>query len=65
MCLFVPKDLANRWTDMILLYRVASQVLGRFITILGEGTTILPRENSPKKKSPIQKQILKTLEALK
>ena len=65
MCLFVPKDLADRWTNMILLYRVASQVLGRFMTILGEGTTILPREITPKKKSPIQKQILKTLEALK
>ena len=22
VCLFAPKDLANRWTNMILLYRV-------------------------------------------
>ena len=24
VCLWVPKDLANRWTDRVLLYRVAS-----------------------------------------
>ena len=31
--LFVEKDLANRWTDMVLFY----MILERFITILGEG----------------------------
>ena len=25
-CLFVPKDLANRWTHMVLLYRMASNM---------------------------------------
>ena len=49
-CLTVlPKDLANRWIDMVLLYMV---VLGRFIAILGEGTTTLPtayrNTNQPK-----------------
>ena len=37
VCLFVPKDLANRWTDMVLLYMVEPE---RFKKKLGEGTTI-------------------------
>ncbi len=40
VCLFVPKDLANRWIDRVLLNRVASL---RSLTILGDGTTTYPR----------------------
>ena len=38
VCLFVLNDLANRCTDMILL--------GRFKTILGEGTSPQPFQGS-------------------
>ena len=31
MC--VPKDLANRWTDMVLLYNVASQGPGKVLSL--------------------------------
>ena len=41
VCVFVRKDLANRWTDRVLFYRVASH---RFVTILGDGTITLQRE---------------------
>ena len=52
VCLFVPKDLANRWTNRLLLNRVASYVPGRFINILEEGTTstTLQRNNASRKK---------------
>ncbi len=43
VCLFVPKDLAYCWTDMILLCSESSY---RFITILGT------KGNHPKKKYP-------------
>ena len=50
------KELANRKTDIILLYNVAFQKeLGKFITILGDGTTTppqSPREIDPGKKPP-------------
>ena len=36
--LSVPKDLANRQTEMVLLYSVAShKVLGTFIAVFGVG----------------------------
>ena len=35
ICVFVPKDLANYWTKMVLLYSEASQ---RSSKGLGEGT---------------------------
>ena len=38
-CVCVAKDLANCWTDMVLLYSEALiQLHGRFISILGKGT---------------------------
>ena len=40
ICLSVPKDLANLWTDMVLLYSVISPVQRRFIAIL---ETLPPR----------------------
>ena len=43
-------------TDMVLLYRVVYLVLGRFTTILGEGTSTLPRENAPRKNFPLPPQ---------
>ncbi len=49
VCLCIPKDLANYKTKMFLLYILASQVLERFLTNLGEGTTILPREITTRK----------------
>ena len=42
-CVSVPKDLANRYTDMFLLYRTASH-------ILGEAITTQPKEIGPRKK---------------
>ena len=42
ICVCITKYLANHRTYMVLLYYVASQVLGRFITILGEGITHHP-----------------------
>ena len=44
VCLCVAKDLAKRWTDMILLYSVASHRAQVYDYILGEGTTNLPKE---------------------
>ena len=36
VCVSVPNDLTNRWTDMVLLYSENfSRILERFITILG------------------------------
>ena len=55
MCvsLSVPNDLANRLTYMFLFFNVCSYllVLGRFITILVEGTTT-PQENLPLEITP-------------
>ena len=52
VCLSVPNDIANRWNDMINLYSEASNALGMFITILGEGTTNLLREITIKENIP-------------
>ena len=52
LCLFVPKDLANRWTDMVLIYNVASHCSIKFTTIWV--TTTLPRELAPRKCGPKQ-----------
>ena len=52
VCLSVPKDLANRWTEMVLLYNVFFIILGRFITILEEGS---PKRNQPKERNTKKK----------
>ena len=44
-----PYNVHIRWTDMVLLYSNASYVQGRFITILGEGFSILSKEMAPRK----------------
>ena len=51
MCLFVPQDLANHWTDMVLLYNVALIGPGKVKIIWGkgQGTTTLPKEVATKK----------------
>ena len=41
-------------TDMILLYKIASN---RFLTIFGVGTTILPREIDPEKHQQLTQKI--------
>ena len=66
VCLFVTNDLANRRTERVLLYSVASHIiLGRFISILGKAST-LPREITIKKNNEIKKQTFKVpLEASK
>ena len=54
MCLFVPKDLGNSWTDMVVIYvnllidpeKAYNFFLGRG---LGVGSTIYSREITPKK----------------
>ena len=49
VCLFVPKDLANPWTDRVLLNRVAYRSLEGFLTIfLVDGTP--PPPPPPQKK---------------
>ena len=48
--LFVPKDLANTRTDMVILYMQLHK--GPGWTILVEGTNNRPRENVPRKKCP-------------
>ena len=50
VCLFVPKDLANRLTDMVLLYRVASHRSQAVYNYFWVGTTTLPREITKKSK---------------
>ena len=47
VCLSVRKDLAFWLTDMIKLYSVASHKFWEVLTVLGEGTTTLPREIAP------------------
>ena len=56
MYLFVPKDLANRRTVMVLPYNVSSHtyVLEIFLTILEEGTNINLGEIACGKNSPPQ-----------
>ena len=46
VCVCVCVSVPNRWTDMVLLYNVASQIV---ITILGAGTTTLQIEIAPRK----------------
>ena len=60
VCLFVPKDLANRWTDMVLLYSKASPrpLLCRFINILGDDTNTLSKEIALEKNNPSPKNVL-------
>ena len=36
LCVSILKDIANRYTEMVLLYNVASYVSSEFITILGK-----------------------------
>ena len=40
MCLSVPKDLVNLWTDLVFLYIGH----GKFYNYLGESAITLPRE---------------------
>ena len=49
VCLYVPKDLANRWTDKVLLYSEASNVgPGKVYSyFVGEGHHIPPKTNRP------------------
>ena len=44
LCLSVPKDLTNCWTDTGLLYSVASDRFGKVFIFLKEGKAILPGE---------------------
>ena len=44
-----PYNVHNHCTDMVPLYSNASYVQGRFITILGEGFSILSKEMAPRK----------------
>ena len=46
MCVLVAKDLANRWTDIVLLYNEASSVSRDYF---GEGTSNSIEESTPKK----------------
>ncbi len=51
VCLFVQKDLANRWIDMALHYRVASHRSWESLYIFSlRIITTLPIEIAPKKK---------------
>ena len=45
-----PYNVHIRWTDMVPLYSEASYVQGRFITILGEGFSILSKEEMAPRK---------------
>ena len=47
VCVFVPKDLAKRWTDTVLLYSKAVQE--RFKTIFREGTSTNQKEIIPQR----------------
>ena len=44
VCLSVPKNLANPWTDMVLLYSVALHRSWVFKAIWEEGNITFPRE---------------------
>ncbi len=33
ICLYAPKNLTNRWTDMVLFYRVASHLIPYYFII--------------------------------
>ena len=53
MCMSIAKDFVNISIEMVLLYSVAIfYVQERFITILGESTSTMPREIAPKKDNP-------------
>ncbi len=39
MCVYLPNDLSNRWTEMVLFYSVASHSFMEYITNFGEGIT--------------------------
>ena len=47
VCLSIRKDLTVWWTELIKLYSVASHKFWEVLTVLGEGTTTLPREIAP------------------
>ena len=53
VCMFVPKDLPNRLTDQVLLYRVASE---KVYINLGGGNHHPPKRNCPQKKSSLPQQ---------
>ena len=56
VCLFVPKDVANLWTNMVLLYNVASHRFWESLTVLKGGTKT--QENLTLEKSdPFLKEI--------
>ena len=55
VCVSVPKDLANRWTDRVLLNRVASSGPGKVYNyFLGDRDTPNPPKNE--KYSPLEKK---------
>ena len=48
ICLFVPKDLTNRWNDMILFYSAASPVgPGKVYNYFGVGYHHHPEKYTP------------------
>ena len=58
LCLSVPKDLANCWTDIVLLYNVASnRSYEGFINVIAVETTTHPREITTRIKWPLWKHL--------
>ena len=47
----LPEDLANRWTDMVLLYSVASHDQGKVYSFFGIEYYKFPEEITPRKKT--------------
>ena len=61
VCLFIPKDLANRSTDMVLLYNVASHRSWKVYNCFGGESTTLSGEIALKKNFYLKDLIGSTL----
>ena len=49
----ISKDLGNRWTDMVVR---TVKVQGKLTTIFGEGTTLLPKEITPRENQKLKEK---------
>ena len=56
--MFVLKDLANRRTNMVLLYSLASHRLLKFLKLFWGRVSLPFKEKSPLKKEPLKNFLL-------